>query len=90
MILEQSSLVSYLQVYDYDAILFSNMSLVEREARHQNLLSYNDDFDLDVPEADIVKYRATLAHKANHAFEPNVKFCYAKHPRFKWLKLDMT
>ena len=62
------------------------MTLSEREERHKNLLTYNANYDLDVVQTDIVKFRPTLAHKANHAFDAaNTKFCYAKHPR--WLSL---
>ena len=58
------------------------MTLDEVEDRHKNLLTYDDTFDIDCPESDIVKYRATLGHKANHKFDANTKFCFVKSPRY--------
>ncbi len=69
-------------LYDYGTVMFPNMTKSEKEERHKNLLSYNDDYDLDCPQSDIVKYRAALGHKSNHAFDANVKFCFVKSPRF--------
>ena len=39
---------------------------------------------IDIPAecVDIEDYRASLAHKANHSFDPNVQFVSATHPRF--------
>ena len=39
---------------------------------------------LDIPEQhrDLSHYCASLAHKANHSFNPNAKFCSFYHPRF--------
>ena len=39
---------------------------------------------LDIPQQfrSLSQYRATLAHKANHSFKPNAKFCSFFHPRF--------
>ena len=39
---------------------------------------------LDIPQQFrcLSQYRASLAHKANHSFQPNAKFCSFFHPRF--------
>ena len=39
---------------------------------------------LDIPQQfrHLSQYRASLAHKANHCFQPNAKFCSFFHPRF--------
>ena len=39
---------------------------------------------LDIPEQyrHLHQYCASLAHKANHSFNPNAKFCSFFHPRF--------
>ena len=39
---------------------------------------------LDIPEefVSLKKYKASLAHKANHSFMPNAKFVLFHHPRF--------
>ena len=68
------------------------MSLAEREDRHKNLLSFNEDFDLDMAEDSVLEYRATLAHKANHAFgeSANTKFCFAESPRYGLLLTSAT
>lgn len=82
----RGSVVAYYageHLYDYDEALLPNMTIDEREDRHKNLLSYNDDYDLDCHDSNIVTYRATLGHKTNHAFAPKAscKFCFVKHPR---------
>ena len=62
----------------------ANMTREERELAHKNLLSYNNDYDLDIPPHmdDIMVYRATLGHKVNHSFQPNTRFGFAKNPRY--------
>ena len=44
----------------------------------------NAEWDLDIPKGheSLEMYRATLAHKANHSFEPNVEWILFEHPRF--------
>ena len=39
---------------------------------------------LDIPPecVSLRRYRASLAHKANHSFQPNAKFALFHHPRF--------
>ncbi len=39
---------------------------------------------VDVPLActDASRYRASLAHKANHSFRPNCRYVATEHPRF--------
>ena len=43
-----------------------------------------DEGVLDIPEefVSLRKYQASLAHKANHSFNPNGKFVLFEHPRF--------
>jgi hypothetical protein len=59
------------------------MTIDERENVHKNLLSFNKEYDLNVPPPfdNILVYRATLGHKANHSFRPNTRFGFAKNPR---------
>jgi hypothetical protein len=52
----------------------------EKEDRHKNLLSFNNEYDIDCP-GDLLKYRASMGHKANHNFDDNVMFCFVKSPR---------
>ena len=42
------------------------------------------DKDLDIPDScrGLDRYRATLAHKANHSFSPNTVWDLMEHPRF--------
>jgi hypothetical protein len=63
------------------------MTVDERENVHKNLLSYNKQYDLNIPPPmdNIMVYRATLGHKANHSFKPNTKFGFAKNPRYCFL-----
>ena len=72
------------KVFDENALFHENMTLNEAENVHKNFMSYSDVYTLDIPPGmdDIVKYRATLAHKAQHSFTPNVEFDYFEHPRF--------
>ena len=44
----------------------------------------NAEVDLDLPKGyeNLDKYKATLAHKANHSFEPNAEWILFEHPRF--------
>ena len=39
---------------------------------------------LDIPEkfVSVKNYKASLAHKANHSFAPNVRFGRMEHPRW--------
>ena len=48
------------------------------------ILDQRDENVLDIPAQyqDTTNYRATLAHKTNHSFTPNTKFCPFFHPRF--------
>ena len=43
-----------------------------------------DEGVLDIPHnyRSLDQYCASLAHKANHSFSPNAKFCLFYHPRF--------
>ena len=62
------------------------MTMDEQENVHKNLLSYDKVASLDVPPPldNVLIYRATLGHKANHSFRPNTVFFDAKNPR--WLR----
>ena len=43
----------------------------------------NGDWDMDIPKGyhQLRQYCATLAHKANHSFTPNVEWGIFEHPR---------
>merc|ERR1719150_391346 len=62
------------------------MTAEERQDAHKNLMSYSDDYSIDIPPryTSIRDYRATLGHKANHQFEgkDNVGFDFLTTPRF--------
>ena len=64
-------------------LYWSNMTIDERENVHKNLLSFNKEYDLNVPPPmdNILIYRATLGHKSNHSFRPNTRFGFALNPR---------
>lgn len=40
--------------------------------------------DLDIPKGaeKLEVYKATLAHKANHSFNPNMEWIVLEHPRY--------
>ena len=61
----------------------ANMTSQEAEERQKNLLTFNSTHDVDLPAPydNIVNYRATLGHKANHSFMPNARFARVKNPR---------
>ena len=72
------------RVYDENKLFHDNMTIDVQEDVHKNFMSYSEAFTLDIPPGmdDIINYRASLAHKAQHKFEPNVEFDYFEHPRF--------
>lgn len=61
-----------------------NIPFEERRSHSDYRIRLNGDFDLDIPEelTSIEEYCATLAHKANHSFEPNGVWSVFEHPRF--------
>jgi hypothetical protein len=71
------------QLIIFQGLYHDNMTIDVRENIHKNLLSFNKEYDLNVPPPldNILIYRATLGHKANHSFRPNTKFGFAKNPR---------
>merc|ERR1712110_21506 len=67
----------------------TNQTMAERWECERNLMllknSYQNSYAIDVPKShwDIVKYRATLGHKANHSFKYfNSEYGMAYHPRY--------
>eukprot|EP00095_Tigriopus_kingsejongensis_P009987 snap_masked-scaffold17_size721972-processed-gene-6.6 protein:Tk09987 transcript:snap_masked-scaffold17_size721972-processed-gene-6.6-mRNA-1 annotation:"setd7_halro ame: full" len=60
--------VSYagIKVVDEELLFHDKMTSAEEEDAHKNLMSYSDDFSLDIPPhlSSLHQYRATLAHKA--------------------------
>ena len=65
------------------AIIFDNMTIAEKQEKHKNIISLGENKIIHPPDADITKFRATLGHKANHAFgdRANSRYCSAKNPR---------
>uniref|UniRef100_A0A0K2VGB1 SET domain-containing protein n=1 Tax=Lepeophtheirus salmonis TaxID=72036 RepID=A0A0K2VGB1_LEPSM len=80
------SIVSYYSgVWEtYDLPFFTpNMTEMEKQDKHKNLLSFNDTHSIDVTPhmSDIRNYLSTLGHKSNnHFINDNVIFCLVKHP----------
>ena len=58
------------KAYEDDDLYLANMTKAERFAAHKNLISYNDDYALDIPPhiSDAVVYRASLGHKVTINF----------------------
>ena len=46
-----------------------------------------DSTRMDIPEdmRDLTNYRATMAHKINHSFDPNCEFWEVTHPVFGYV-----
>ena len=64
------------KVYDEEKLYRWNMTLDEREDAHKNLMSFNEDFSLNLPPeySDIRKYRATLGHKVHTYVGHHVRY----------------
>lgn len=92
----QSLVVAYagFLVFDEAALYTGNMTSAEHEDAHKNLMSFNDDYSLNIPPwmSQIVNYRATLAHKSNHKFGDgvNVDFDFTRNPRFGEIRCLMS
>jgi len=56
----------------------------EHMPRSDYRIRLNGDWDMDIPKGyhQLKQYCATLAHKANHSFTPNVEWGIFEHPRF--------
>lgn len=56
----------------------------EHMPRSDYKIRLNADIDMDIPKGFhlLENYCATLAHKANHTFEPNAEWTLFEHPRF--------
>ena len=54
------------------------------QTRSDYRIRLNGDWDMDIPKGyhQLKQYCATLAHKANHSFTPNVEWGIFEHPRF--------
>lgn len=65
-----------LSYYMIDSILYRSNVV-------RNLMSLGEELVLDIKDTDVVNYRATLGHKANHSFKKsNAEYVDAYHPRF--------
>ena len=44
----------------------------------------NAEVDLDIPKGaeSLEVYQATVGHKANHTFDPNLEWILVQHPRY--------
>ena len=58
--------------------------LIFLQTRSDYRIRLNGDWDMDIPKGyhQLKQYCATLAHKANHSFTPNVEWGIFEHPRF--------
>jgi len=77
----------------YNGIRVPQASIDARSwQENENAISLNDQWALDVPRPydRTSHYRASLAHKANHAFLPNVRYAPFDHPRFGNIKCIRT
>ena len=61
-------------------------------ARSDYRIRLNGDYDMDIPLGYHLtsQYCATLAHKANHSFTPNVEWTLYEHPRFGLIRALTT
>ena len=69
----------------YNGIKFkSSTYAAEHLPRSDYRIRLNGDYDMDIPKGYHLtsQYCATLAHKANHSFQPNVEWTLYEHPRF--------
>ena len=69
----------------YNGIKFKNSTYAaDHLPRSDYRIRLNGDFDMDIPKGYHLtsQYCATLAHKANHSFRPNVEWTLFEHPRF--------
>ena len=59
------------------------IKLVTLTVRSDYRIRLNGDIDMDIPKGyhQLGQYCATLAHKANHSFTPNVEWGLFEHPR---------
>lgn len=69
--------VSYagLYVLDENAIYRDDMTAVEREDAHKNMINFDEEIDLNVDPwmSDIANYRASLGHKVYDSLGPLFK-----------------
>jgi len=69
----------------YNGIKFKSATYAaEHMPRSDYRIRLNGDLDMDIPKGYHLtsQYSATLAHKANHSFVPNVEWTLFEHPRF--------
>ena len=69
----------------YNGIKFkSSTYAADHMPRSDYRIRLNGDYDMDIPAGHHLtsQYCATLAHKANHSFTPNVEWTLYEHPRF--------
>jgi len=69
----------------YNGIRFKSATYAaEHMPRSDYRIRLNGDYDMDIPKGYHLtsQYSATLAHKANHSFQPNCEWTLYEHPRF--------
>ncbi|TRY64272.1 hypothetical protein TCAL_02616 [Tigriopus californicus] len=87
----QTLIVTYagLHVYDEEDLYSEDMTPDEVEDAHKNLMSYDDDYALNIPPdmSSLHQYCSSLGHKVQHKFKnPNADFVFFKHPRFGYVR----
>lgn len=75
---------SMLAFYNGIRLNTSSLLMEQRYGHSDYRIRLNAEVDLDIPKGyeSLEKYCATLAHKANHSFQPNAEWLLFEHPRF--------
>ena len=70
----------------YSGIRLNTSSLLmEKRYGHSDYrIRLNAEVDLDIPKGaeSLEVYQATVGHKANHTFDPNLEWILVQHPRY--------
>ena len=75
----------YSGIFINSSFVFSDsMTQEQKEDHHKNLLSFNQSHLINIPTPydNLINYKATLGHKANHSFKNNARFAFVKTPRY--------
>ena len=75
----------YSGIFINSSFVFSDsMTQEQKEDHHKNLLSFNQSHLINIPTPydNLINYKATLGHKANHSFKNNARFAFIKNPRY--------
>ena len=69
-------------------VFSDSMTQEQKEDHHKNLLSFNQSHLINIPTPydNLINYKATLGHKANHSFKNNARFAFVKNPRYSKIK----